>query len=97
MDNFLLSYSILFILGIAMAVLYGSIGVGLLIIGTSLIIASVQPQLPNSISFTLRIVSVLPYLLAIFLLYRAWISARLITRRAEFHGLCPWVNEQAAI
>jgi hypothetical protein len=21
----------------------------------------------------------------------------LITRRAEFHGLCPWVNEKAAI
>jgi len=24
-------------------------------------------------------------------------EARLITRRAEFHGLCPWVNEKAAI
>jgi hypothetical protein len=24
-------------------------------------------------------------------------SVPLITRRAEFHGLCPWVNEQAAI
>jgi hypothetical protein len=28
-----------------------------------------------------------------------WDSSRvsLITRRAEFHGLCPWVNEKAAI
>ena len=26
-----------------------------------------------------------------------YVVEHLLTRRAEFHGLCPWVNEKAAI
>ena len=26
-----------------------------------------------------------------------YVAYPLITRRAEFHGLCPWVNEKAVI
>lgn len=75
-DSFLISYLMLFIIGIIMAVLYGSLGVGLLIVGTSLIIASVQPQICDRVGSILRFVSILPYLLAVFFIYRAYIKAR---------------------
>ena len=75
-DSFLISYLMLFIMGIAMAILYGSIGVALLIISASSLIASGQPQLCDNLGSILKFISILSFLLAIFFLYRAYIKAR---------------------
>ena len=88
LDMFLLIYLMFFIIGIVMAILYGSVGVGLLMMSLLSLIASGQPQLFGSLSLMLKVVSVLTFLLAALSLYRAYIKARwdeYHKRMGEYH------------